>query len=496
MSTHSNTYPKLHNAMWPGLVGKGSPGAEPCLDLDTMLNLTASAAVDGIRFDGVDIFLYAPHINIDINDDDLKRIADKITAKGLVVGSVVAPIWPPTGGGSAMGSADERKNFVGQVRKGCRIAAKLREFGARPHGVVRIDTACGVTDWDKDPDGNTKLIAQTFRETCDVAESFGERLAAEGEICWGALHSWKEAIKLLALVGRPKTLGFQADMAHTLLYVLGYNKPEDALLPPDWDWSDPARFDAAYQTLTAALRPWTIDFHVAQNDATVLGSGTHEKTGHHCLATDPNGKLNIPHHAGFWMRDEKGQLTKAFRHICWDGCMFPNAVMMQPQTWNDILAAMIAVRDAHGWSEAAPTVAPVPPAEKPVAVAPAKAVEAVKPETAKPVIKKPLEKAAAPSKAAKPAKPVKPAVKKSAAKAAKPARPAVKKPAKPTAKSTLKKGLRKPARKAAKPVAPRSARKTVKANARKAPKRVLKVKTRKAKKPVRKAAKPAAKRKR
>ena len=31
--------------------------------------------------------------------------------------------------------------------------------------------------------------------------------------------------------------------------------------------------------------------------------------------------------------------------------MFPNAVMMQPGTWNDILAAMISVRDAHGWSE-------------------------------------------------------------------------------------------------------------------------------------------------
>ncbi len=49
------------------------------------------------------------------------------------------------------------------------------------------------------------------------------------------------------------------------------------------------------------------------------------------------------------MRDEKGQPTRAFQHICWDGCMFPNAVMMKPQTWNDILAAMIAVRDAHGW---------------------------------------------------------------------------------------------------------------------------------------------------
>jgi hypothetical protein len=44
-------------------------------------------------------------------------------------------------------------------------------------------------------------------------------------------------------------------------------------------------------------------------------------------------------------------LTKAFKHICWDGCMFPNAVMMKPQTWNDILSTMIAVRDAHGWSE-------------------------------------------------------------------------------------------------------------------------------------------------
>jgi hypothetical protein len=31
--------------------------------------------------------------------------------------------------------------------------------------------------------------------------------------------------------------------------------------------------------------------------------------------------------------------------------MFPNAVMMQQATWNDVLAAMIAVRDAHGWSE-------------------------------------------------------------------------------------------------------------------------------------------------
>src|SRR5262252_10424913 len=100
-------YPKVHNAMWPGLVGKGSPGAEPFIDLDTMLDLTAKAEVDGIRFDGVDIFLYDPHISIDIDDAGLKALADKIAAKGFVVGSVVAPVWPPTGGGVAMGTDED-----------------------------------------------------------------------------------------------------------------------------------------------------------------------------------------------------------------------------------------------------------------------------------------------------------------------------------------------------------------------------------------------------
>jgi sugar phosphate isomerase/epimerase len=352
MSNHSNhNFPKLHNAMWPGLVGKGSPGAEPCIDLDTMLDLTAKAEVDGIKFDGVDIFLFEPHINIDISDDDLKKVAEKIQARGLVVGSVVAPIWPPTGGGPAMGSDEDRRKFVQQVRKGCRIAQKLRELGARPDGVVRLDSASGVEEWSKDPEANSERIAATFREACDVAADYGERLAAEGEICWGGMHSWKQMVHLLELVDRPKSIGFQADMAHTLLYILGYNEPEDAILPPNWDWSDPRRLDDALKTLTKALRPWTIDFHIAQNDATVKGSGTHDKTGHHCLPDDPNGKLDIPRHAAYWMRGDNGKLTKAFRHICWDGCMFSNETMMKQQTWNSILAAMIAVRDAHGWTE-------------------------------------------------------------------------------------------------------------------------------------------------
>src|SRR5215468_10443499 len=103
-SAMSNRFPALHNAMWPGLVGKG-PDSEPPIDLDTML----------------DLILFDPHVSIDASDDELKRLEDRIRARNLLVGSLVAPVWPPTGGGSAMGNADERGQFVTQVRKACQI---------------------------------------------------------------------------------------------------------------------------------------------------------------------------------------------------------------------------------------------------------------------------------------------------------------------------------------------------------------------------------------
>ena len=335
--------------MWPGLVGKG-PGSEPFIDLDTMLDLTTAAESNGVRFEGVDLFLADPHTSIDSTDDDLKRLADKLASQNLVAGTVIAPVWPPTGGGSAMGNPDERQRFIEQVKKASRIARTLKEIGVRPYGVVRVDSATDTETWTNDPEGSKK-IAETFRECCDIAEGEGERLAAEGEICWGGMHSWKRMIELLELVDRPKTLGFQADMAHTLLYTLGYNALEDAILPSGFDWKDDIKLGEALKTMTKELRPWTVDFHVAQNDATVKGSGSHDKTGRHCLPDDPNGKLNIARDAGYWLRDEKGNLTKAFKHICWDGCMFPNEVMLKPETWDSILQTMVSVREAHGWIE-------------------------------------------------------------------------------------------------------------------------------------------------
>jgi sugar phosphate isomerase/epimerase len=351
MSAQTHKFPDLHNAMWPGIVGKGGD-SEPAIDLDTMLALTAAAEVDGTKFDGVDLFLSLPHTNIDSTDDELKELAGKLSSYGLVAGSLVAPVWPPVGGGSAMGTAEERASFLMQVRKACAIGKKLKELGIRKYGVIRIDSAASPSDWSVDPKASTQLIAETFREAAKIAEDYGERLAAEGEICWGGMHGWKHMVELLERVDRPDTVGFQADMAHTLLYTLGFNSPESRVLPENFDWSGAgaeATLKSALKQVADALRPWTIDFHVAQNDGTVKGSGSHDKTGRHCPPDDPNGRMNIVDIAGLWMRNTDGTPTRAYQHICWDGCMFPNSMMTAPATWVKILATMIQVRDAHGW---------------------------------------------------------------------------------------------------------------------------------------------------
>ncbi len=341
-----NTKPKLHNAMWPGLVGKGNDaGQEPPISLEHMLDLTCAAEVNGQKFAGVDCFLYLPHIDPDADDGELKRIADLIAERGLAVGSLVAPVWPGTVGDSAMGDRQATDKFLAAVTKACRIARLFNEHGVRKYGVIRIDSAeFGVDKWKEDAAANTSKIANTFRSAAKIAANHGERLAAEGEICWAGMHSWKDMLDLLEEVGMPESLGFQADLAHTYLYLMGYNAPEHALLQDGYHDDE---FWDAYQKMTDKLRPWTIDFHVAQNDGQVHGSGSHDKTGKHCPADDSNGKLDIVKCAGYWLKDAP---ERGMEHICWDGCMFPNSTLEMPATWNTVLDTMCNVRDAHGWN--------------------------------------------------------------------------------------------------------------------------------------------------
>ena len=164
-SDMNQIFPKLHNAMWPGLVGKG-PGSEPDIDLDTMLDLTAAASVNGARFDGVDLFLSEPHVDIDSSDSDIERLADKIRARGFVAGSLVAPVWPNTGGGSAMGA---RTTAATSSSKSACVTA--RRLWNKADCSLRRDSR-GYCErrgrLGQDPLENNKRIAETLREACEV----------------------------------------------------------------------------------------------------------------------------------------------------------------------------------------------------------------------------------------------------------------------------------------------------------------------------------------
>ena len=77
--------------------------------------------------------------------------------------------------------------------------------------------------------------------------------------------------------------------------------------------------------MTDALRPWTIDFHVAQNDGQVHGTGSHDKTAATARPTTPTARSTSSSAAGYWL--EETEATPRLNHICWDGCMFPNAML-------------------------------------------------------------------------------------------------------------------------------------------------------------------------
>ena len=86
---------------------------------------------DAKRFDGIDLFLSLPHTDIDSTKEDLKGLVDQVSSKGLVVGSLVAPVWPPTGGGSA--SAGSRHASAPHPRRRPRsTTARSRASTAAP----------------------------------------------------------------------------------------------------------------------------------------------------------------------------------------------------------------------------------------------------------------------------------------------------------------------------------------------------------------------------
>jgi hypothetical protein len=69
------------------------------------------------------------------------------------------------------------------------------------------------------------------------------------------MHSWREMVKLPGDGRPPGVVGYQADMAHSMLYTLGYNREQDRILPEGLRLERQRELDAAYKKVADALRP-------------------------------------------------------------------------------------------------------------------------------------------------------------------------------------------------------------------------------------------------
>ena len=158
-----------------------------------------------MKFDGVDLFLFDPHVSIDSTDDDLKQLADKI-----------APAQSRRRLARRAGLAADRRRLGDGQRRGAQGVRHAGAQGLRDRQEAERDSASASTASSASTRRPARRTGRRIRPAtrrrsprrsarrADVAEGYGERLAAEGEICWGGMHSVKRNVELLELVGPPE----------------------------------------------------------------------------------------------------------------------------------------------------------------------------------------------------------------------------------------------------------------------------------------------------
>ena len=185
-------------------------------------------------------------------------------------------------------------------------AARSRRSGSTAS--IRIDSAASPGDWAQGSRREHQADRRDVPAGRDIAEAHGERLAAEGEICWGGMHSWRHN-RRAAGDGRTSEDGRLSGRhgAHAALHASGYNAPEDRLLPADFDWSDPTVLDAALAEMTAgaAALDDRLPRRAERRDGEGLGLARQDRPP--LPAARPERQARHRAHAGFWLRDDDGQ---------------------------------------------------------------------------------------------------------------------------------------------------------------------------------------------
>ena len=271
----AHAFPKLHNAMWPGLVGKGAElGAADRPRHDARPDRRRRGGRRQVRRRRP---LPAPTRTrrSTPTTTTIKRLADKVAVarprRRLGGGAGLAA------GGRRLGDGLGRRTASASSRWSPSPAAsgqRLRELGVRPYGVIRIDSAPPRRRMGEGPGrqhaAHRRDLPPGLRRRRRPRRAAGLR----GRDLLGR-HAFLEGDGRHARgdrpPGDPRLPGRHG--AHPALRPGRQRARGAARCPRTSTGSDGAALDAALTQLTDALRPWTIDFHVAQNDGTVYGDG-------------------------------------------------------------------------------------------------------------------------------------------------------------------------------------------------------------------------------
>ena len=266
--------------------------------------------------------------------------------EGLVVGSVVAP-----------GLAADRRRFGhGRARttgrsssaRSARPAASADELPRtrrpplrrRPHRLGLRRRRLGQGPRRATTERSPRRSARPATSPRITARSWPPRARSAGAACtrWkymvAAARRWSD---------RPRRSASRPTWRTRCLYLLGYNAPEDRLLPERLRLERPGRASTGLQEAHRRAAP--VDDRLPRRPERRARSRAPARTTRPAATawpTIPTASSTSPATPATGCATTTGKLTRKIQHICWDGCMFPNAVMMQQQTWNDILAAMIA----------------------------------------------------------------------------------------------------------------------------------------------------------
>ena len=237
-------------------------------------------------------------------------------------------------------SDEERKKFLTQVEKACRDrpdAARARHppVRRRPH---RLGGQPG--DWAATRRATRRRSPRPSAQAARHRRDHGERLAAEGEICWGGMHCWRHIVELLERSGGPKTRRLPGRHgAHAALHARRQRARGSAaagglrLVGPG---------DARRRAQDNDRRAAALDDRFPRRPERRARSRARARTTRPAATacrSIPTASSTSSSTPASGCATTSGKLDAAVEHICWDGCMFPNAVMTKPQTWNDVLAS-------------------------------------------------------------------------------------------------------------------------------------------------------------